>query len=135
MRRLFFARNPRRFVLTLLLFSLAGVALASFAGPDGNTLVGKWKVDLRPTPDAPAYFQEFVVKTLDGKTIAGTFYGTEFEGGLINTDWGAVSFAFSTQDKSGVYNHSGRLKDGKIEGLSHSTGRKFLAVWTATRAQ
>ena len=135
MRRMLSARDVRRVIMSVLALSLGGVAFASLAGPDGKSLVGKWKVDLRPTPDAAPYFKEFVVTSLDGKSIAGSFYGADFEGGLINTDWGAVHFAFTTRDNSGVYNHSGRLRDGKIEGLSHSTGRRFLAVWTATRAE
>ena len=96
-------------------------------------LVGVWKVDLRPTPGAPAYFQEFVVSSVQGKTFTGTFYGAPVEQARINTDWGAVRIAFVTSDASGPYNHSATLVGGRLEGLTNSTGRDFLSIWTATR--
>jgi hypothetical protein len=100
---------------------------------DTRDLVGAWKVDLRPTPDAPAYFQEFVVSSVQGKTFTGTFYGAPIEQARINTDWGAVRIAFVTSDASGPYNHSATLVGGRLEGLTNSTGRDFLSFWTATR--
>lgn len=116
------------------------IALASFASNaqthrqvDASGLLGDWKVDLRPTPEASAYYSDFSVTKIDGKSLEGKFYGTEFTNGRINIDWGAVYFAFTTSDGSGTYFHSGVLRDGKLEGLSLSTGREFLAVWTAKR--
>ena len=100
---------------------------------DSMELVGVWKVDLRPTPGAPAYFQEFVVSSVHGKTFTGTFYGASVEQARINTDWGAVRIAFVTSDGSGPYNHSATLVGGRLEGLTNSTGRDFLSFWTATR--
>ena len=100
---------------------------------DATQLVGAWKVDLRPTPGAPAYFQEFVVSSVQGKTFTGTFYGAPVEQARINTDWGAVRIAFVTSDGSGPYNHSATLVGGRLEGLTNSTGRDFLSFWSATR--
>jgi len=100
---------------------------------DALDLVGVWKVDLRPTPGAPAYFQEFVVSSVQGKTFTGTFYGAPVEQARINTDWGAVRIAFVTSDASGPYNHSATLVGGRMEGLTNSTGRDFLSCWSATR--
>ena len=100
---------------------------------DATVLVGVWKVDLRPTPDAPAYLQEFVVSSVRGKTFTGTFYGAPVEQARINTDWGAVRIAFVTSDGSGPYNHSATLVGSRLEGLTNSTGRDFLSFWTATR--
>lgn len=100
---------------------------------DATVLVGVWKVDLRPTPDAPAYLQEFVVSSVRGKTFTGTFYGAPVEQARINTDWGAVRIAFVTSDGSGPYNHSATLVGNRLEGLTNSTGRDFLSFWTATR--
>lgn len=102
---------------------------------DPKALVGVWKVDLRAKPDAAPYFKEFVVKALDGNTFTGEFYGTEIEQGRVNADWGDVHFAFVTRDGSGPYNHSGVLRAGKLEGLSHSLGRDFLLVWRGERAE
>ncbi len=98
-----------------------------------NELVGVWKVDLRPTPNDPPYFQEFVVTSVKGKTFAGSFYGAPVEQARINTDWGSVRIAFVTSDQSGPYNHSAILIDGRLEGLTNSTGRDFLSFWSATK--
>ena len=117
----------------LLAACLLSLAAAAGPAPDPNALVGTWRVDLRPTPDAEPYYQEFVVSSVDGDTFAGSFYGTAIEHGRVNTDWGAVHFAFVTADGSGAYNSTGVLADGILRGSTHSLGRGFLAVWTADR--
>lgn len=94
-------------------------------------LIGTWKVDLRPTPDVDAHYQEFVASSIDGNAFKGSFYGTEIHHGRINSDWDGVHFAVVTNDGSGDYNTSGVLKGGKLCGTTHSLGREFLAVWTA----
>jgi hypothetical protein len=124
-----------------LLQSLLAVALVSGCASSTNDatpvnaqlLIGAWKVDLRPVPSAPAYFQEFVVSSVKGKTFTGTFYGTPVEQARINTDWGAVRIAFVTSDQSGPYNHSAVLVGNRLEGLTNSTGRDFLSYWSAAR--
>jgi hypothetical protein len=103
------------------------------ANVDPSGLIGRWKVDLRPTPTAPEYFQEFVISEVSGKTFIGAFYGTPITQGRINADWGAVYFAFETADNSGPYHHSGVLRGNRMEGLTNSAGRNFLSYWTATR--
>lgn len=105
------------------------------AEPDAAGLVGTWSVDLRPTPDADPYFQEFVVSEVDGNTFQGTFYGTALENGRINRDWGDLRFAFTTDDGSGAYHTSGTLVGDELTGTTHALGREFLSVWTATRAK
>ncbi len=97
------------------------------------SLVGTWKVDLRPTPDAAPSFQEFVVTSVNGNRFEGTFYGSPLRDGRINTDWGTVRIAFVTEDGSGPYNHSAVLAAGRLEGLTNSTGRDFLSYWSATK--
>ncbi len=99
-----------------------------------SELVGAWMVDLRPTPDAEPYLQEFIVESVEGDSIVGTFYDTPIEEGRINRDWGALRFAFVTADGSGPYNHSGVLTSAGLVGMTHSLGRDFLAYWTAARA-
>ena len=100
---------------------------------DANQLIGTWQVDLRPTPGAEPYFNEFVVTEVNGKTFVGTFYGTPVTQARINTDWFAVRIAFVTEDGSGPYNHSAVLVGTKLEGLSNSTGRDFLSYWSAEK--
>jgi hypothetical protein len=118
---------------------LATLLLSSCASPlppapiSAGSLLGTWKVDLRPVPGAPDYYKAFVVTGIDGKSFSGTFYGSPIHDGRINTDWGEVRFAFVTDDLSGPYNHAGVLRGGKMEGTSHSIGRQFLSYWTAVR--
>lgn len=123
------------FLSLLIIFGLSSQISADGAGPAARALIGTWKVDLRPTPDADAYYQKFVVHSIDGSTFKGMYYGTEIRHGRINTDWDGVRFAFVTNDGSGDYNTSGVLEEGKMSGTTHSLGREFLAVWTAEREE
>jgi hypothetical protein len=107
--------------------------LTTSSAPNPSALIGQWKVDLRPKPSSTEYFQTFIVSKIEGNKISGSFYGTPFENGHINADWDTVYFAFTTQDLSGPYQHSGKLGANGLEGLSHSPGRDFLARWTARK--
>ena len=122
-------------VLLLALFVNADIARASEpAAPAASALLGTWKVDLRPTPDAAPYFQEFVVSKVNpDNTFEATFYGTPVSQARINTQWGAVRIAFVTADQSGLYNHSAVLRGSTLEGLTNATGRGFLSYWSATK--
>ena len=120
-------------LLALLLVSGCAIPTQHATAVDARRLIGVWKVDLRPVPSAPAYFQEFVVSSVKGKTFTGTFYGTPIEQARINTDWGAVRIAFVTSDQSGPYNHSAVLAGSRLEGLTNSTGRDFLSYWSAAK--
>ena len=122
-------------VLLLALFANAGLAQASEpAAPAASQLLGTWKVDLRPTPDAAPYFQTFVVSKVNpDNSFEATFYGAPVSQARINTQWGAVHIAFVTADQSGPYNHSAVLRGGKLEGLTNATGRGFLSYWSATK--
>ena len=124
----------RNLAIANLLALACAVPLQAQTAPPSSALVGSWKVDLRPSPDAPPYFQEFVVTKVTGeKTFEGTFYGAPVSQARINTEWGAVRIAFVTADASGPYNHSAVLSNGKLEGLTNSTGRDFLAYWSASK--
>lgn len=124
------------FLTVLLILSSAFYANAQQTAKtkiDLTTLVGTWKVDLRPTPDAPAYFQTFEIKKVEGNTFTGTFYGTEIKNGRFNQDWETVYMAFTSEDNSGFYNHFAKLVGTRLEGASHSLGRNFLLPWRADR--
>lgn len=78
------------------LLTLALTLIASCTTPtrneqtvDANQLIGTWQVDLRQNPGDPAYFQDFVVSSVNGASFAGTFYGSPVEQARINIDWGA----------------------------------------------
>ena len=130
-----YTRNLRGPILGAVSVVILGAAAwnQSVPSPDPDNLVGTWTVDLRPTPDAEPYLQTFVVISVSEKGFEGEFYGTPIEEGRLNLDWGAVRFAFVTADGSGSYHHAGILRDGWLEGTTHSLGRDFLAYWTATR--
>lgn len=125
----------RRFACLLACSLLLGACAAPPIPPQPQPqqLAGPWKVDLRPQPGAEAYFQEFVVTAVKDKTFEGTFYGSPIRQGRINSDWGALRIAFVTADGSGEYHHSAVLQQGRLEGLTNSTGRDFLAYWSAVR--
>lgn len=98
-----------------------------------SPLVGRWQVDLRPTPDAAPYLKSFEVQAVTGRSFKGSFYDAAFAQGLINADWGDLRIAFTTADGNTEYHHSATLRNGRLEGVTHAPGRNFLAVWTATR--
>lgn len=98
-----------------------------------DPLVGEWTIDLRPTPDAEAYFQKFMVIAADGNTFTGTFYGSPVENGLINRNWDKLYIAFTTSDASNDYYHSGYLENGTLRGISYCPNRAFTAPWTGVK--
>jgi hypothetical protein len=127
----------RRNLLTLLLccgWLASCVSPGPAAAPvSTEALLGRWTVDLRPTPDAEPYYQDFVVTSVEGSAFTGTFYGTSISEARVNTDWGKLRIAFVTADGSGAYHHSAVLEGDRLEGLSNSTGRDFLAYWSAVK--
>ncbi len=116
----------------ILLILVTNVALNTTLS-DKEDLVGSWKIDLRPTPNAKAYFQSFEIKGVKGKKITGKFYGSTIKNGLINTDWGKIYFAFETRDANHSYYHSGYLKNGKLVGQSYCPGRNFTIPWRGSK--
>lgn len=128
------AMGPRATILTLCFLIAACQPLDTVReSPDPDFLAGAWEVDLRPTPGAEPYYQELVVTSVEGDAFSGTFYGTDIAQARINSDWGTLRIAFVTSDGSGPYYHSAVLIDKKLEGLSNSTGRDFLAYWSAVK--
>jgi hypothetical protein len=95
-----------------------------------NNLLGEWKIDLRPTPDSPEYYQTLNIIKIDGKNLEGTFYGSPIKSGFINTEWEKTYFSFTTSDASNDYYHSGYILDGKLYGISYCPNRKLTAPWT-----
>ncbi len=132
-----FSRSNRAALIFLTLLICTGIEASASKAPKpviaGDLLLGTWKVDLRPTPNAEPYFKEFVVTTVQDGSFDGTFYGAPVMEGRINTDWGKLRIAFVTADGSGPYYHSAVLEGERLEGLSNSTGRGFLAYWSAVK--
>ncbi|WP_282775414.1 hypothetical protein [Phaeodactylibacter xiamenensis] len=98
-------------------------------------LEGAWQVDLRPAPDAQPYWQTLVIKEPGDNTFSGSFYGSKFKKGLLNTQWADLHLAFETRDRNNTYYHVACF-DGKVlRGQTYCPQRKFIAPWTATKAQ
>lgn len=116
------------FFLVPILFLNTAVDIS---GQDSSsTIQGKWKVDLRPTPESEAYWQAFSISKVSGNQFSGTFYGSYFSNGQLNDKWGKTYFAFITKDRSNTYFHSGYLEDGQLYGVTFCPERKFTQPWT-----
>lgn len=96
-------------------------------------LLGKWTIDLRPSPTDAAYLKDFTLSNYTEKSLSGIFYDTAFEGGKIHTSWGKIYFSFITKDNSGTYFHSGYIENGELHGTTFSAGRDFLMPWTGVK--
>ncbi|WKK67112.1 hypothetical protein [Lutimonas zeaxanthinifaciens] len=126
----------RNIIVCVLLLVLPVLLIAqeeTNSNESKNELIGNWKIDLRPTPDAEAYFQNFVVSSIDENSFTGTFYGSEIEESLINDYWPKIYFAFSTADQSNEYYHSGYIENGKVYGITYCPDREFTAPWTGEK--
>jgi hypothetical protein len=125
-----------------LIYSDLGILKLSFNPSNGevwwvfeasktqNNLLGEWKIDLRPTPTSPEYFQTLNITKIEDKVLEGSFYGSPIKSGFINTEWEKTYFSFTTSDASNDYYHSGYILDGKLYGISYCPNRKLTAPWT-----
>ncbi|MBT8485176.1 MAG: hypothetical protein KJO43_06320 [Phycisphaerae bacterium] len=104
--------------------------------PDASALLGTWQVDLRPSPDAPAYLKTLRIRSVANGIVEGDFYeGSPISNGVVNTAWDAVHLSFTTADGSGTYHTAAVLRGGRLEGTTHALGRSFLGVWSATSVE
>ncbi len=118
---------------------LLAVALGTIALPataqQKTDLAGEWTVDLRPTPQAAAYFKPMTIAVAADGALTGAFYEHPIELGRAGATNGRPCFAFRTQDASGPYQTSGCLVGDHIEGQTWSEGRRFVLTWQATRTR
>ncbi|MCH9685719.1 MAG: hypothetical protein K0V04_30080 [Deltaproteobacteria bacterium] len=97
-------------------------------------IVGTWAIDLRQAPSDEAASTVLVIESVDDGVLAGSFYQSPVSQGRIKAIGGEVCFSFVTEDGSGPYLTAGRLgPDGGLKGMTNSTGRDFLNVWTGVR--
>lgn len=101
--------------------------------PDPARLVGDWAVALDYDPEKPPSSTRFVVTSVAGGGLEGTFYGSALGSGRIAVRGGEIIFAGVTSDGTGAYYHSGRLRGEEIVGQTLSTGRGFVMPWRARR--
>ena len=95
-----------------------------------NSLEGTWKIDLRQSPDARAYFQSLTIERVNNKTFQGEFYGSKIEKALVNTEWDNLHIGFATKDKNNTYYHTATLRKGVLRGKTYCPQRGFVAPWT-----
>ena len=104
------------------------------APPETNRLIGTWRVDLRPTPEADPYLIDLEVSDIADGKITGTFYnGSPITQSRVTNTFGVVRFAFVTEDGSGPYHTSGEIIGDTITGITHSLGRDFVMPWRGER--
>lgn len=96
-------------------------------------LAGRWIVDLRPSPEAPTYDKPMTLAIAADRTVSGTFYDNDIEGGRASASNGRVCFAFRTTDGVGPYHTSGCLVGDRILGQTWAEHRKFVLNWSAVR--
>ncbi len=100
---------------------------------DLEKIKGAWLLDLRPDPSSEPYLKDFIITPTKGRAFSGEFYGSPFTTGYFNTDWENLYFAFSTQDQTNTYFHSGYIIGNKIYGISYSADRAFTSHWTGSK--
>ena len=96
-------------------------------------LNGTWDVTLYYSPTEPPSATVMEIKVDGPKTLSGSFYQSDFLDAEYSLRNGVLAFAAVTTDGNAPYNTSGRYVNGQIEGQTHSLGRDFLMIWTATR--
>ena len=98
-----------------------------------DILIGEWTIDLRPSSESDRYFQSFVVEFIEENTFKGTFYGSNLENTILNSNWDKLYFALTTRDQSNEYYHSGYLLNGKLYGITYYPNRSFAAPWIGVK--
>lgn len=98
-------------------------------------LVGTWTLDMTPENDTDNNFAFMKITEVGPNSLEGEFYRetVEIREGRINTQLGIIYCALISGDNSGDYYSTFYIKDNKLYGTTHSEGRDFLAVWTATK--
>ncbi len=116
-------------ISVLIAVCLFSMKANSQSKPVADSVLGTWIIDLRPTPESTPYLKEFKFTRIEGKKFDGEFYDYPFTGGFLNTDWDKVHFAFTTQDQSGTYFHSGYVEGNKVYGITLNESRGFVLPW------
>lgn len=116
-------------VLFVFIGCFCSISASGQSRPVADSVIGTFIIDLRPTPESAPYLKEFKFSRVEGKKFDGEFYGYPFSGGFLNTDWEKVYFAFTTQDQSGTYFHSGYVEGNKVFGITLNEGRGFVLPW------
>lgn len=120
-------------IIYLLLMMISTTAVQSQTVGNAGSATGTYIIDLRPTPSSEPYLKEFRITKVNGKKFNGEFYGYPFTGGLFNLDWEKIYFAFTTQDQSGIYYHSGYVEGNKVFGITLNEARGFVLPWKGER--
>lgn len=72
-------RYSYRYLIAATVLALSSCATSiPVAKPTAQALLGTWMVDLRPRPDAPAYLENFVIRSIDGTPFKALLRHTDF---------------------------------------------------------
>lgn len=125
---------------TLLVFTCLFLGFHTLMGQTTDasiaaTLIGTWKLDMTPTDPDDDYFEYMEIKKIKDGAVTGWFYRSEvkMKNGRIDTTTGTAYIALVSGDKSGAYNTTAKLVNGRLEGTTHSLKRNFISVWTGVK--
>ncbi|MEO0895055.1 MAG: hypothetical protein AAFY71_01455 [Bacteroidota bacterium] len=123
----------KKVMISLILLTASSFAFAQ--APDPSVLLGSWKMDMSPDNPSDNNFAMIRITKASDNQIKGVFYreGVKIKEGRFTTQMGKLYGAVVSGDNSGTYNSTFYYKDGQLYGTTHSLGRDFLSVWTATK--
>lgn len=137
------ARNTALNIVTLLALvatPFVGAQSPGDAKPSTTTahakpeeLVGTWQVTLLDGRGEPVDTTTMVIKQAESDQLKGTFYGSDMSEARFLVVKGLLTGAFETRDGSGPYFSSMTFDGRRLHGVTNSTGRDFLTLWTAKR--
>lgn len=114
-------------------FYLSQCAVGGAGNPDEDSFEGTWTLDPGPAPDAPPYFQNFLVERISGNGFEGTFYSSRTEEGRLRRKGQKLYFAFTTRDPTKAFYHSGYFEAGVLHGVTYCPDLKSVTPWKGTR--
>ena len=106
--------------------------LLALAAQTGETLDGRWSVDLATDPAKP-YVQPMELKLAPDGSVSGSFYQSPILAGRWKKDRGRLCVSFQTSDGAGPYHTSACLVGGTVAGQTWAEHRGFLFNWVAER--
>ncbi len=129
-------KNSYQFVFLCILF-FTSITYAQQHKVNPKLLIGHWKLDLTPGDTTDNNFAQMKISQVSKNTFTGSFYNadTPIKKGTISTQADLLYGALVSGDNSGIYNTSFYYEKGTLYGSTHSLGRNFLSVWTATKTK
>ena len=113
---------------------MSAAAPAAPAASAPERLAGSWTVDLSVHPAQP-YTQPMTLTLNADGTVSGSFYQSDIQSGRWRAQNGRLCASFQTTDGRGPYQTTAcATEDGRVQGETWAEHRRFVILWTATRA-